>query len=195
MGTRKPISTISYNTKEFLLDKLNELYNKHIIQNWYFICHFPEEDEKKSHIHLYVDPNGQLDCMEFGENFKEFVVGETLPRRCIMWKRSELDDWLLYAVHDKYYLDYKGQSRSYHYGFEELYKCDELQFEQDLHHALYESKFAMDIRNGKLFKQIINENPAELFYQGKLSLGLAPAFVALQKLDRNGRSTHTPKED
>ena len=57
MRTSKTISTISYNTKDFLEFKLMELMDSGDISDWFFIQHFAEEDEKKDHIHLWVKSN------------------------------------------------------------------------------------------------------------------------------------------
>ena len=54
MKTTKPISTISYNTPEFLENKLNELLANGLISFFAYILHEPEEDETKRHL---VYPN------------------------------------------------------------------------------------------------------------------------------------------
>ena len=45
MKTRRDISTISYNSTEFLIDKLDDYMDRHIISYYMFIEHKPEEDE------------------------------------------------------------------------------------------------------------------------------------------------------
>ena len=45
--TRRPISTISYNSPEYLQGKLEELRKAKIISVWFFIKHKKEQDERK----------------------------------------------------------------------------------------------------------------------------------------------------
>ena len=59
MKTSKPFSTISYNSPEFLIVKLNDLVERRVIAFFAFVKHFKEADEKKDHIHLIIFPNGQ----------------------------------------------------------------------------------------------------------------------------------------
>ena len=91
MHTSKSISTISYNTKEFLIRKLNELIDTNFISNWFFIEHQPEEDESKKHIHLWVKPNRLLDTVDFQKFFIQLVPGEEKPRKCIDFVKSDCD--------------------------------------------------------------------------------------------------------
>ena len=70
MRTSKPIATIAYNTVDFLEQKLAELLRNHKIQDYFFIYHIAEEDEKKDHIHLYIEPNTRIDTMDLQEFFR-----------------------------------------------------------------------------------------------------------------------------
>ena len=53
MKTKREISTISYNTVDFLVMTLNQLIKDHVISYWMFISHLPDEDEKK-HITMFI---------------------------------------------------------------------------------------------------------------------------------------------
>lgn len=106
MATQKPISTISYNTEAFLVEKLNTWIDAHIIQAYQFIPH-KGEDGDKDHIHLRVEPNKKLDPMDLTDALREFVQGEELPRGCRPWRSSKEEDWFLYAVHNEEYLKLK----------------------------------------------------------------------------------------
>lgn len=106
MATQKPISTISYNSEEFLKEKLNQWVNAHIIQCYQYIAH-KGEDGDKDHIHLRIEPNKKLDPMELSEELKEYKLGEKLPRGVRPWRPSKEEDWFLYAVHDKAFLSLK----------------------------------------------------------------------------------------
>lgn len=106
MATQKPISTISYNTEAFLVEKLNAWVDAHIIQAYQYIYH-KGEDGDKDHIHLRVEPNKKLDPMDLSDSLREFVQGEELPRGCRPWRPSKEEDWYLYAVHNDEYLKLK----------------------------------------------------------------------------------------
>lgn len=103
MATQRPISTISYNTRPFLLEKLEDLRQAHKIQYYYVIFH-KGEDGDKDHSHVYVVPNCRLDPMVLSEYFKEYISGSDKPLGCMAWRPSKESDWILYAVHDKEYL-------------------------------------------------------------------------------------------
>lgn len=106
MATQKPISTISYNSESFLIEKLQILYDAHIIQAWQYIVH-KGEDGDKDHIHLRIEPNKRIDAMDLTEKFKEFEKGKDKPLGVRPWRNSKEEDWFLYAVHDSDYLSLK----------------------------------------------------------------------------------------
>lgn len=110
MATQKPISTISYNTKSFLLEKLNTWYNQHIIQAYQVIFH-KGEDGDKDHAHVRIEPNKKLDPMELTELLKEYVKDNDKPLGVRPWRPSKEEDWYLYVVHDKDYLQYHGEDK------------------------------------------------------------------------------------
>lgn len=109
MATRNPISTISYNTEKFLLEKLEAWRKAHIIQSYMYIMH-KGEDGDKDHIHVRIEPNKTLDPMDLADELQEYKAGEKKPLGCRPFRPSKEEDWVLYAVHDKKYLDekYKG---------------------------------------------------------------------------------------
>ncbi len=121
MVTRAPISTISYNTYDFLVAELIKLQNERIIEFWAFVEHKPEDDETKAHKHLLIFPATTIDTFDLSKRFEEIDIEhpDLPPLGCIMWHRSKFVDWYLYALHDADYLASKGQSRKYHYE-----KCD-----------------------------------------------------------------------
>lgn len=107
MGTSKPISTISYNTEPFLLSKLNEWYECHIIQAYQYIKH-KGEDGDKDHIHLRIEPNKVIDPMDLTNDLMEWEVGKDKPLCVRPWRPSKEQDWYLYAIHDPLYLSLKS---------------------------------------------------------------------------------------
>lgn len=106
MATQKAISTISYNSEAFLKEKLDTWVKEHIIQAYMYICHKGEEGDK-DHIHVRIEPNKKLDPMDLTEKLKEYALGSDKPLGVRPWRPSKEEDWILYAVHDKEYLDLK----------------------------------------------------------------------------------------
>lgn len=106
MATQKPISTISYNTESFLREKLEALYEAHIIQAYMYIKHKGEEGDK-DHIHLRIEPNKRLDPMDLVDDLKEYEHGKSKPLGVRPFRPSKEEDWILYAVHDPDYLALK----------------------------------------------------------------------------------------
>lgn len=104
--TQKPISTVTYNTEPFLLEKLDSLVSSHIIQTYQYICHIGEDGDK-NHIHLRIEPNKKLDVMDLTDLLKEYEPGKNKPIKCLPWRPSKEEDWFLYVVHDKDYLSLK----------------------------------------------------------------------------------------
>lgn len=128
MKTSKPISTISFNTPQYLRLKLDELLKCGKISFWAFIQHLPEDDEggKKEHIHLYVEPSKMLQTDDLKREFMEpNPSNPTKPLGCISFISSKFGDWYMYGLHDKRYLASKGQSRKYHYHAEQMISPDE----------------------------------------------------------------------
>lgn len=128
MRTTKPISTISFNTPDFLKLKLNELLKAGRLSFWAFIVHQPEDDEggRKVHCHVYIEPSKMLQSDDLKAELKEFDPEHPdKPRGCITFKSSKFDPWYLYAIHDKRYLASKGLSRRIHYTHDEILTSDD----------------------------------------------------------------------
>lgn len=127
MRTTKPISTISFNSPDYLELKLNELVTAGRISFWAFISHKPEDDEggKKVHAHVYVEPSKMLQTDDLKAHLSEYDPQEPIkPRGCLPWKSSKFDPWYLYGLHDKRYLASKGQARRYHYTHDDIRSSD-----------------------------------------------------------------------
>lgn len=128
MRTTKPVSTISFNSPEFLELKLNELLKAGRLSFWAFITHLPEDDEggNKEHSHVYIEPAKMVQTDDIKAELKEFDPAKPdKPKGCITFRSSKFDPWYLYALHDKRYLASKGQSRKYHYQHEDIRTSDE----------------------------------------------------------------------
>lgn len=196
MRTSKPISTISFNSPEYLHSKLVELYRNHKISDWIFINHFAEEDERKNHIHLWIKPNTLLDTMDLQKHFVEInPENPTKPFKCIDFRTSSIDDWILYSMHYEPYLKFKNESRVYHYSKDDFVYCDEDSFEDLYYHALKGSEFAKRYQTLQMLKDS-QINPSELILSGSLPLEKAQALNALMNLKthygtyRGGRKGH-----
>ncbi len=128
MRTSKPLSTISYNTDGFLNIRLNEFMQNHIISEWYYIRHLPEDDEGggKEHIHLYVEPSKMIQTDSLRESFAEFDPNMPLkPLTCPCWRQSKFADWYMYAIHNVDYLNSKGMMKKYHYKIDDVIAWDD----------------------------------------------------------------------
>lgn len=127
MRTSRNISTISYNTDEFLKIKLDELIRGKIITFYMFVNHKGEADEcrGKSHKHLFIMPAKMIQSDDLIQELREPDPENEKPKTVRPFEYSKVDDWLLYAIHDKHYLAIKGQSREYHYQWSDIYASDE----------------------------------------------------------------------
>lgn len=167
MATQKPISTISYNSEAFLVEKLQNLYDAHIIQAWQFITH-KGEDGDKDHIHLRIEPNKRIDPMELTEMFKEYEKGKDKPLGVRPWRQSKEEDWFLYAVHDSDYLSlkYGGGERGEKLPYD--WKDINISPDYDLETAWIRAKAAQKHSTVNIASQIQNgQNPVDLVLQGE----------------------------
>lgn len=167
MATQKPISTISYNTESFLTEKLQSLYDSHIIQAWQYIKH-KGEDGDKDHIHLRIEPNKRIDPMELTEIFKEYVMGKDKPLGVRPWRQSKEVDWFLYAVHDSDYLSLKygcgERGEKLPYDWKDINTSPDY----DLYTAWIRAKAAQKHSTANIASQIQNgQNPVDLVFQGE----------------------------
>lgn len=128
MKTSKSISTISYNSVEFLIERCEALRKAKKIEFWFAVQHKAEDDETKDHVHLWLQPACLLQTLDLQEAFIEVVPGDR-PLGCINFNSSKVEDAFLYFLHDEKYLAAKGQSRKYHYSLSEVLSPDPLQLD------------------------------------------------------------------
>lgn len=167
MATQRPISTISYNSEFFLVEKLQNLYDAHIIQAWQFITH-KGEDGDKDHIHLRIEPNKRIDPMELTEMLKEYEKGKDKPLGVRPWRQSKEEDWFLYAVHDSDYLSlkYGGGERGEKLPYD--WKDINISPDYDLETAWIRAKAAQKHSTVNIASQLQNgQNPVDLVFQGE----------------------------
>lgn len=121
MRTSKPISTISYNSADFLKAKIEYWKSVGIIEYGMWIRHEPEQDEKKAHYHVYLKPAKLIQTMDLENDSCELdPENPDKPFKMVSFRVSKEDDWLLYSIHDPSYLLEKGMSREFCYGFEDI---------------------------------------------------------------------------
>ena len=169
MRTTKPIATISFNTFYYLRLKLDELKKAKIVSVWHFIEHLPEDDEcgKKPHIHLYIEPSKLIQTDDLVEHFLEFDAGKpNKPRRCLLFRTSKFGDWYMYAIHDKAYLAAKGQSRRYHYDYDDIVTSDP----DELYRAVKE----IDLSHLTPLREIMQAVDAGMSFSEYLKKGRVP---------------------
>lgn len=183
MRTSKPIATISYNTEEHLKMKLDELVKAHKISDWMYIFHLAEEDEKKNHFHLWLKPNTLVDTMDLQKHFEELdLQNPTKPLRCIDFKTSKTDDWILYSEHYGPYLASKGESREVVYSKNDFKYMDEDTFEDSYNHAhkgsdwAHRNQILESLRSGQV-------RPQDLVLSGTVPLNLASQLNALKYME------------
>lgn len=196
MRTRKPVSSISYNSLSYLTLKLDELIDSKKISFYCFIYHKPEDDEagKKYHFHLYIEPAVQIQTEELRDHLIEFDPSNPdKPLGCLLFRSSKFDDWCLYALHDKQYLASKGQSRHFHYLYEDLISSndDDLLF-------MFRSIDRVSLSPYASMQEAQSQGLTfqEYFRRGTIPLPQITlyerAWYLLRKdsLDRNGRFSH-----
>lgn len=127
MKTIKPISTVSWNTEEFLNKILNNLVANHTVLFWFYVKHFAESDEKKEHIHLYIEPDIRIDTNDLRSQFEEIPSKDSVCKdiiRPLPFTVSKFDTAYLYFTHNKLYLDSHGFSKQF-YNYHDVVTSDE----------------------------------------------------------------------
>lgn len=165
--TSKPISTISYNTESFLVEKLDAWVKAHIIQTYQYIKH-KGEDGDKDHIHLRIEPNKKIDPMTLSEELLEYEKGKEKPLGCRPWRPSKEEDWILYAVHDKDYLKlkYKGGEK----GEKLTYKWTDIKVPEnyDMEICYIRARQALEHSSANITYRLQNgEKPMNLMLEGE----------------------------
>lgn len=154
------ISTISYNSFDFLKDKLNYLVKIGELNYFEFIKHLPDTDDRKLHYHVFMIPNKAQDYNQLRNCFREscsvhidkkinkfikfdypLLVSKTHfnfnffkdKKIMLVNKTRKYGDWYWYSIHDKDYLRAKGLTRNIHYCDDDIYSYD-----KDMHRNLLE---------------------------------------------------------
>lgn len=201
MKTRKPITTISYNTDGYLKTKLEELRKAKVISIWFFVNHKAEEDEKKDHKHLWILPAKTIQTDDLYDELLEPDLQhlDKPPLKCLHFQScNSFADWYLYSLHDKSYLLRKGQKRAYSYTIDDFVcsdrdELDEFVREIDMTDYSAMGRLTEAIDQGLSFDEYLRRGsvPVQLFNQYQK----AWEYLTCGGTDRNGRSSHTPRLD
>lgn len=126
MKTSKLISTISFNSLQFLEGTIQRLVNSELVEWAHWIKHKAEaNDTKKDHIHLVIQPNKAIDTMQFLKEFIESDPNNELPLRCLPANKTKnIGDWILYGLHHIGYLASKFETREYTYTIDDMQSTD-----------------------------------------------------------------------
>lgn len=194
MTTSKLVSTVSYNTKEFLINKLNELVEIEIIEFYILIEHEPEADEKKKHFHVLLYPAKRIDTVKLRKKFEEYDPSSELPLCCLPFQQTKrFSDWYLYAIHSPIYLASKLESRKHIYNDNDLITNDY----DYLHHLISEVDYG---GNNIYLKMFEAQKKGVTFEQFIIAKAIPPQLINSYhtawymmtdfKLERNGHQTH-----
>lgn len=117
--TSKPISTIAYNTEEFLRTTLDRLVKNEVLEFYVYIKHkgegLNEEGQpKKDHWHIYAEPSKMINIKNFMKEFTEEDPNNDEPIKLNEIRKSKFSDWYLYCLHDEKYLYKKNLKRVYY---------------------------------------------------------------------------------
>ena len=199
MLTKRPISTISYNTKDFLIDYLDHLLIAKKIVFYAGVYHIGEvlDDgtKEKDHAHVYIEPHGKVDSLELIDLSKEYDPNNPdKPLKTIFWHYSDWANWLLYDLHDPDYLRLKMQKRQFQYSYEDFFYSDDDEFFERYNQAVHSSTIADMLRLPKLLKE---HSVAELTALGYVRPDNATQYKAYEDLLRRGNMelTHKRKHD
>lgn len=144
MATSLPLSTVTWNTPEYLAKVLDNHYKARDIQFYAFIHHYPDTDDivkgasGKDHYHVFIEPAYKVDLFDVRDWFDE--VPEDSEKgiiRCLPLHKSKFDDWYLYILHDKDYLESKMQFRDFHYSVDDVISSDEFELHYRIGHIDY----------------------------------------------------------
>lgn len=174
MKTRRPFSSIWYGSSKFLKDNLDKLVRKGDLLFYAFVNHIAEEDEKKDHIHVYMEPDGTLDTKQLIDLIQEIDLSDKdlRPVKLLPCDSSKFSDWYLYTTHNITYLASKGQKRKYHYKQEDFISSNSDFFNEKVHRIDMSKLNSMEfVRNAALqgipFEAIVMDGqvPIQQIYQ------------------------------
>ena len=173
MKSKRIVSFISWNTKEFLDRVLKDFVQEQLIYMYIYIFHYHEEDENYDHFHVIIFPCCGLDYNDIIARFIEPQPHGIPPlgishKPFYESKDGELH-WILYVLHDPDYLKSRYKEvKKYQYKQEELVSNDIRTLKQLVLDAYHKTDFSKD----KVINNMINEgiSPSELIKNGYVSI-------------------------
>lgn len=190
MRTNKPISTVSYNTDDFLQYNLNRLLQAHKIEYWCYVRHLGETADdgsrEKDHKHVYIIPNGRIDTMDISDMMLEVDKSDVTkkPLRCMDFRHSKEDEWFLYNSHDPDYLKTKYLVREYTYKLSDFVSSDDDETRIKWDRAYHESDY---MRNQRMLNLLQNHSASQLVSSGFVQPKDAFAMQCYYKMLCRGR--------
>lgn len=189
LRTSKPISTISYNTKEFLIATLDKWVNAQIVSYWCIVRHYGELLDngiaEKDHWHVFLVPNKMVDTMKLAADTMEIDLNHKLPLKCKDFRNSKEDDWIWYCLHDPSYLATKGEVRQYQYCPDDFIASDDDEFQQHYYRAMHSSNILADARLNEMLRS--GFSMGELVYNGYIPMRDAVKASAYDRLWQQGK--------
>lgn len=152
MRTGKSISNISYQSPSFFALMVENLQKADAIGPCFWVAHKGEEGDK-DHIHMVLlggirtyETKG-LESLFGTQIFQDGSKGSLTQ----LWRTTkDLNDWLLYAIHEPTYLLRKGEVRDFSYEWSDI-RCgvnDGLL----LNRAIIEAKRALEAGGDKVYR-------------------------------------------
>lgn len=191
MKTSKPISTISYNSEDFLKAKLDYLVRSGEVAFWYYIKHHGEYDKEtnmqdKDHIHVYLEFADRVDTIKLGEMFFEYENGDlnSKPLKCMPFRVSKPYDALLYNIHHAQYLLQKFEQKEFAYTLDDIVTSDRDYLNQIYGEAMHSDIFKRD-RMMKLMDSGVSV--AEMCYHGLVNTNQAYQMMIFEQLYKRGK--------
>lgn len=124
-------------------------------------------------------PNRCVDLVAVGKEFQEFYPNDPQrPLRCMPFRTSKTDDWIMYALHDPDYLAFHGMEKTYVYDVVDFVTSDEDYLHQlwvEARQSLYNNpaiKIRRKAKEGVSFTRLVQSGAvsiqqirnAELYY-------------------------------
>lgn len=127
--SKEAVSTISYNTYDFLRSCLNSLVIKDEIYDYWFV-HHDGENGKKDHYHVLIFPTRSINLSYLRDYFDEQCEGSD-PLGVMPFRKTSdknIADWLLYCLHDENYLRSKNMIKEKKYDYDDIVRHNEDHF-------------------------------------------------------------------
>jgi hypothetical protein len=121
---------------------------------------------EKDHKHVFIIPNGRIDTMGVSKlMYEPDPNNPSKPLKCMDFRSSKEDEWLLYCSHNPEYLRTKFLVREYEYALCDFVSSDDDETEIKWNRAFHESDF---MKNQRLFNLLKECSASQLAAHGFL---------------------------